>query len=130
MLSDGMPREQLAHQDFANSVAAVDQDIFLFEGTVRENVSMWDETVTETVITQALRDAAFLDAIEGRPGRYDSHIAEGGTNFSGGQRQRLEIARALPTNPSVLILDEATSALNPLVEKQIEERSAEHKSEL
>src|SRR3546814_15454316 len=77
ILFDGIPIEQLAHQDFANSVASVDQDIFLFEGTVRENVSMWDETVTETVITQALRDAAILDAIEGRPGRYDSHIAAG-----------------------------------------------------
>ena len=79
------------------------------------------QSVSEATITRALRDACILDAVEARPGRYDAEVAEGGANFSGGQRQRLEIARALAGNPSVMILDEATSALDPLVEKRIDE---------
>lgn len=121
VLFDGLSMVDLPHAWFASSVATVDQEIFLFSGTVRENISLWDPTVSEETITQALRDACILEAIEGRPERYDSKVAENGANFSGGQRQRLEIARALAVNPSVLILDEATSALDPVVEKRIDE---------
>ncbi|MBU2090429.1 MAG: ATP-binding cassette domain-containing protein, partial [Alphaproteobacteria bacterium] len=121
VLFDGIPLSEMPHAYFANSVSSVDQEIFLFAGTVRENISMWDPTVSEEMVTQALRDASLLDVIEGRHGRYDSQVAENGANFSGGQRQRLEIARALANNPSVLILDEATSALDPIVEKKIDE---------
>lgn len=121
ILFDGIPLCEMPHAYFANSVATVDQDIFLFAGTVRENVSMWDASVSEATITNALRDACILDAVEARPGRYDAEVLEGGANFSGGQRQRLEIARALAGNPSTLILDEATSALDPVVEKRIDE---------
>jgi len=121
VLLDGVPLDDLLRDTFTNSVSTVDQDIFLFEGTVRENLTMWDDSIPETDIIRAAMDARIYDDILKRPGGLDSKVSEGGGNFSGGQCQRLEIARALVRNPAVLIMDEATSALDPTTEKKVDE---------
>jgi ABC-type bacteriocin/lantibiotic exporter with double-glycine peptidase domain len=121
ILLDGRPRAQIARAVRCGSLAMVDQDFFLFAGTVREVLTMWDETVPEEDVVQAAKDACIHEDIAARPGAYGSRIEEGGSNLSGGQRQRLEIARALTGNPSLLVLDEATSALDPVTEKRIDD---------
>jgi len=121
ILFDGIPRDQLPISLINNSLAAVDQDIFLFGGTVADNVTMWDSTIPVARVTEACRDARIDDIIENRTGTYQSEIEEGGGNFSGGQRQRLEIARSFVGNPTILVLDEATSALDPTTEAAIDE---------
>src|SRR5258708_32124118 len=99
-----MERSRLARSVITASVAMVDQEIFLFEGTVRENLTLWDSTVPEDEIIEAAKDACIHDDIMQWPGGYEHRVEEGGRNFSGGQRQRLEIPPATVGNPNRLAL--------------------------
>lgn len=118
---DGKPRARVPRRTLQNSISVVDQEPFLFEGTVRENLTMWDDTVEDADVIRAARDACIHDDIMARPGGYSALVEEDGRNFSAGQRQRLEIARALVNNPTILVLDEATSALDSTTELRVAE---------
>ena len=120
ILFDGKTREQIPREVMVSSVSRVSQDIYLFEGSGLENLTMWDSTIPESWVLSAADDACARDVLASRRGGLAGPIAEGGVNFSGGERQRLEIARALAVNPRIVILDEATSALDPVTEEQID----------
>ena len=121
ILLDGEELESLSRSAIVSSVAMVDQDVSLFEGSVRENLTLWDETIPEVDVVQAAKDACIHEDIAKLPGGYDARVNEGGVNFSGGQRQRLELARALTRQPALVVLDEATSALDPETERRVDE---------
>jgi ABC-type bacteriocin/lantibiotic exporter with double-glycine peptidase domain len=121
ILFDGRPRAAIPRRTLNDWMASVDQEVYLFEGTVMDNLTLWDSTTPIEQVIQAAKDACIHERIIARPGGYQSRVEEGGANFSGGERQRLELARALAGNPSLLILDEATSALDPVTEVEVDQ---------
>lgn len=112
ILFDGRPRHEWSAEIVSQSIGMVEQQVMLFEGTVRDNLTLWDKTILDQQIERASQDAAIADVIRDLPGNLSADVNEGGTNLSGGQRQRMEIARALVADPALLVLDEATSALD------------------
>ena len=119
ILLDGIPVQQVNRAVLINSLSVVNQDITLFEGTIEDNLKMWDKSIENFSMVMAANDAQIHEEIAERPGAYQSMMAENGKNFSGGQRQRMEIATALAKDPSILIMDEGTSALDPKTEEKV-----------
>ena len=121
VLFDGKPHKKIDRMTFVNSVSVVNQDVTLFEGTIADNVKMWDESIEDYAMVLACNDAQIHNEIMERPGAYQGTVAERGKNFSGGQRQRIEIATALSKEPTILLMDEGTSALDPKTEAKVME---------
>ena len=121
VLFDGKPRKDIDRMTFVNSVSVINQDVMLFEGTIADNVKMWDESIEDFAMMMATSDAQIHEEIMERPGAYQGEVAERGKNFSGGQRQRIEIATALAKEPAILLMDEGTSALDPKTEAKVME---------
>ena len=121
VLFDGKPRKDINRMTFVNSVSVINQDVTLFEGTIADNIKMWDESIEDFAMVLASNDAQIHEEIMERPGAYQGEVAERGKNFSGGQRQRIEIATALAKEPTILLMDEGTSALDPKTEAKVME---------
>ena len=119
ILYDGKPRNTIDRMAFVNSVSVINQDVTLFEGTIADNVKMWDESIEDFAMVLACNDAQIHEEIMERPGAYQGIVSDRGNNFSGGQRQRIEIATALAKEPTILLMDEGTSALDPETESKV-----------
>ena len=122
VLFDGVPLHQINRNLVLNSLSVVNQDITLFEGTIADNIKMWDDSIEDFSMVMAANDAQIHQDIAERPGAYKALLNENGKNFSGGQRQRIEIATALAKDPTILIMDEGTSALDPKTEELVMSR--------
>jgi ABC-type bacteriocin/lantibiotic exporter with double-glycine peptidase domain len=121
VLIDGRPVSEIDSMTLTGSLGFVSQDITLFEGTVADNIKMWDDSIEDFAMVMACHDAQIHEEIMERPGAYQGTVTERGKNFSGGQRQRIEIATALTKEPTILLMDEGTSALDPKAEAQVME---------
>ncbi len=119
VLFDGKEASSYPRDVITASLAVVDQDITLFEGSVSDNIRMWDTSIEDYDVILAARDAQLHDEILKMPGGYNHVLASGGRDISGGQRQRMEIARVLAQDPTIIILDEATSALDAKTEYEV-----------
>lgn len=119
ILFDGKPISEIDRNIFTGSLAVVDQDITLFEDSIANNIKMWDSSIEDYEMVLASRDAMLHEDIMQRDGGYQYRMLEGGKDFSGGQRQRMEIARVLSQDPTILIMDEATSALDAQTEYDV-----------
>ncbi len=119
ILFDGRPIDDIDNSVFTGSLSVVDQDIILFEDTISNNIKMWDSTIEDFEMIMAARDSSLHEDIMKRDGGYQYRVGEGGKDFSGGERQRMEIARVLAQDPTIIILDEATSALDAKTEQEV-----------
>ena len=119
ILFDGLPIGDIDRSVFTGSLAVVDQDIIMFEDTISSNIRMWDKSIKDFEMIMAAKDAQIHEDIIRREKGYDHKMIEGGNDFSGGQRQRMEIARVLAQDPTIVILDEATSALDARTEYEL-----------
>ena len=119
---DDKPLHDIPRPILRGSLAVVDQDIVTFDDTISNNVKLWDNSIENYEVILACRDAGIRDVIDEREGGYSSRVLPGGRNFSGGQLQRLEIARVLAQDPTIIILDEATSALDAQTEAEVIKR--------